>query len=164
MIYIHSMYLLLLKLKPNIYQSCRNLGSVSEMLTILTLYVTGKIHKVTCFVKMSWLFPEYLCIPMPSFSSPFDVVLKCLGHRDLHIINLWQHYIFPYIYISVLQKVLLPLNFPSHELGIILISFMHVTAVRIFTEKYSGRVFVLSIVFAIGGISRLLKFSLICAI
>lgn len=165
MIYIHSMYLLLLKLKPNIYQSCRNLGSVSEMLTtILTLYVTGKIHKVTCFVKMSWLFPEYLCIPMPSFSSPFDVVLKCLGHRDLHIINLWQHYIFPYIYLSVLQKVLLPINFPSHELGIILTSFMHVTAVRIFTEKHSGRVFVLPIFFAIGGISKLLKFSLICAI
>ena len=109
MIYIHSMYLLLLKLKPNIYQSCRNLGSVSEMLTIiLTLYVTGKIHKVTWSAKMSWLFPEYLCIPMPTFSSPLDVVFKCLGRRDLHIVNLGQHYIFLRIYISVVHKFFLP--------------------------------------------------------
>ena len=101
---------------------------------------------------------------MPTFSSPLDVVFKCLGRRDLHIVNLGQHYIFLRIYISVVHKFFLPLNFPSHELGIILTSFMHVTAVRIFTEKHSGRVFVLPIFFAIGGISKLLKFSLICAI
>jgi hypothetical protein len=163
MIYLHSMYLLLLKLKPNISHWGRNLGSVAVKLTILSLYVTGKIHKVTWSAKMSWLFPEYLCIPMPTFSSPLDVVFKCLGRRDLHIVNLGQHYIFLRIYISVVHKFFLPLNFPSHELGIIYI-FMHITAIRILTEKHSGRVFVLSVFFAIVDTTKLLKFSLIYAI
>ena len=96
---------------------------------------------------------------MPTFSSPLDVVFKCLGRRDLHIVNLGQHYIFLRIYISVVHKFFLPLNFPSHELGIIYI-FMHITAIRILTEKHSGRGFALSSFFGIADITEFLEFTL----
>ena len=44
-------------------------------------------HKVSCSEKMSWLFPENLCIPMSIFSYPVDAFSKWV----LHFINLWQH-------------------------------------------------------------------------
>ena len=69
---------------------------------------------------------------------------------------------FPASPISVLQKFLLSVNFLSHELGIILISFMHITIVRIFTEKHSVRGSSLSGFFGIADITKLLEFTLIC--
>ena len=41
---------------------------------------------------------------------------------------------------------------------------MHITIVRIFTEKHSGREFALPGFFGIADITKLLDFTLICAI
>ena len=41
---------------------------------------------------------------------------------------------------------------------------MHITIVRIFTEKHSDRIFALSGFFTIADVAKLLEFILICAI
>ena len=65
---------------------------------------------------------------------------------------------FPASPISVLQKFLLSVNFPSHELGIILSSYI------LQLLEYSQRnILVLSGFFGIADITELLEFTLICA-
>ena len=57
-----------------------------ELSAILSLCVTGKNHKVTCFEKC----PDYSRKFMYSYAHvyyPLDAVYKCPAHQVLHILN-----------------------------------------------------------------------------
>ena len=86
-------------------------------------------------------------------------VFKCPGHQVLHIVNLWQQCIFPYISSFCFTEIPVVCKFSITWIRDY-IYFMHITIVRIFTEKHSGRGFALSGFFGIADITKFLEFNM----
>ena len=80
------------------------------------------------------------------FYYTFDAVCKCPGHQVLSIVNLWQQCIFPCISNFCFTEIPVVSKFSITWIRDYT-QFIHITIVRIFTEKHSGRVFVLSVFF-----------------
>ena len=162
--HIYFMYYLLLNLKYNICHWSKNLWSVAGRNDDTHPVCQGKNHKVTYFEKC----PHY-SLKIHVFLCPFFIthlmlsVYKCPGHQVIHIVNLWQQCVF--LCISNFCFTEIPV---VSKFSITLITdythFMHITIIRIFTEKHSGRGFALSGFFGIADITKLLDFTLICAI